>query len=305
MHSLSLSDLARRFYYSRSFSVFYAAMILLNMAILIWAIRLEAAASPEDDAATPLMNPGLLVLEAVAVILLIFEIAVRVLHQRKKFWKRYWNRFDCMVGLLSLVSLAVLGFGGSTAAEEVEDIVVTTMRAIRYVAQSLRVVLLVKNHRARRQQGDEEQISFTALSLDDDDDDDDVDDDGGGGGGGRGGHGSGGGGGGRGTMLNFGIDDETISDDDFASERRDSTDMLLGSVEIFSGLGELSVGTTATTRTPSASDDFTDVVAIQPAGDVGDTSTDESAAAGRGEERNRREVEFVVPEGSSLAVDGT
>ena len=42
-------------------------------------------------------------------------------------------------------------------------------------------------------------------------------------------------------MLNFGIDDETISDDDFASERRDSTDMLLGSVEIFSGLGELSL----------------------------------------------------------------
>ena len=156
-HGLAFQDLARRVYFSRSFSYFYASMILLNIAILIWAIQLEKVNHSDS---------GFIALEVVAVLMLLAEILLRVVHQRRSFWKRrWWAVVDIGVALLSALSIFFF-IGGPSAAEEVENLLATAVRALRYTAQGLRVLLLLKARHARTRQGDGD-ISFTALTRSD------------------------------------------------------------------------------------------------------------------------------------------
>ena len=161
-HGLAFQDLARRVYFSRSFSYFYAAMIILNIAILIWAIQLEKVNHSDG---------GFIALEVVAVLMLLAEILLRVVHQRRSFWKRRcWAVVDIGVALLSALSIFFF-IGGPSAAEEVENLLATAVRALRYTAQGLRVLLLLKARDTRTRQGDGD-ISFTALTRSDSTEDD-------------------------------------------------------------------------------------------------------------------------------------
>ena len=126
-----IEDLARRAYFSRRCTVFYAVVTLLNVAVLVWVCA-DHKGHPSDSV--------FLTLEVLVTVALVLEVLFRLIVLRKQFWHSCCNVFDVVVAVLCCVSV-VLYLQGPSDAEEAEDIVSESSLLLRNGLQVLRMLL--------------------------------------------------------------------------------------------------------------------------------------------------------------------
>jgi len=125
-----------RLYYSTAYKFLYFSMILLNIAILIYLVL-----DPNSDAQTPLF----FCFEILITALLAIEIGIKLLAQNRSYWSRPSNWFDFCVLVLCVASLILFSQVQFSEAEHVDELMATVLLAIRYAAQALRLVVLLKH----------------------------------------------------------------------------------------------------------------------------------------------------------------
>lgn len=135
---------ANRLIFSKIWAAAYAAVILLNVTLLAWTAA--EWNTPRDSARFRVFVATDLLLTA----FLLAEIAILLVAQGPALYCSQCNhRTDCLVAVLCLVALALHAVGPS-AELAVEEEAAAAVLVLRYSAQLLRLVTLVKNYRRQR-----------------------------------------------------------------------------------------------------------------------------------------------------------
>lgn len=96
-------------------------------------------------------------------VLLTFEVVIRMLAQRHRFWHRWCNVFDAIVVILSLVSIAIY-VKGESMFEELEEVATDCLLAIRNAIQYGRLMVFLRNRRLNTQPNDLD-IDFDSIYI--------------------------------------------------------------------------------------------------------------------------------------------
>jgi len=153
-----LSVYAHRLYYSKLWSTFYVLMIICNLAAIIALIAVHATGHPTE---TP---TWLLLIEIMVNLLLVLELAVRMVAQQLRFFKDACNLFDFTVALLC-VGLFVI-YIESPAEDKDEALLGTIVLAVRYAVVFARMVHITVQVKSRNAQLDTDDVDFTLMEED-------------------------------------------------------------------------------------------------------------------------------------------
>ena len=141
-----MSVYAHRLYYSKTWSTFYAIMILANLTAIIALVAVHATGHPDE-------TPGwLLFIEIMVNLLLILELGVRMIAQQQRFFRDACNIFDFFVAIIC-VGLFVV-YIDSPAQDKDEALVGTIVLAVRYVVVTARMAHITWQAKNRSNQLD-------------------------------------------------------------------------------------------------------------------------------------------------------
>eukprot|EP01027_Heterolobosea_sp_BB2_P015437 GEZU01022079.1.p1 GENE.GEZU01022079.1~~GEZU01022079.1.p1 ORF type:complete len:271 (-),score=48.26 GEZU01022079.1:97-909(-) len=147
-------DYLNRIVYSKFYFVFYMTMIALTMVLLIWTITKKGHPS----------HIAYYILDGLVTLMLVLEVAIFVIIEKKAFFKSFFNWFDLLITVLCVIAfLFFLGSRNNSLEQEIEDIFEIVLLVLRYGTQTLRIVSFICNFaRARRKQ---KVIQSTHIDL--------------------------------------------------------------------------------------------------------------------------------------------
>ncbi len=136
--SQKIRNLITRCLFAPSCTIFYILMVFLNLLLIAWIFW---------DSGYP-THWLFIAIEVFINCVLCGEVLLRMLIQKKRFFKSKANLFDVLVSILCVASLIVY-FSGPSTLEEVDDAVAVLLLILRYGVQFLRLILLIKNNREK------------------------------------------------------------------------------------------------------------------------------------------------------------
>eukprot|EP01029_Cantina_marsupialis_P029797 TRINITY_DN782229_c0_g1_i1.p1 TRINITY_DN782229_c0_g1~~TRINITY_DN782229_c0_g1_i1.p1 ORF type:complete len:205 (-),score=30.82 TRINITY_DN782229_c0_g1_i1:141-755(-) len=149
-----LKIIAKRIMISKGIVVFYIGIIFLSCVHLLWALLTGDGCSQDIY---------FQFLEAVIVGALVVDISIRILAQREKYLKVWWNYFDLLVLLLCGVSFVICFQKDESSLEEVEEMVSTTLLAIRASLYLARIILILSKLKAESDKRNVDDIDLNGL----------------------------------------------------------------------------------------------------------------------------------------------
>lgn len=153
--------ISNRFVSSREYIIIYVSMIIINLALLLWASLTEI-----DDS---FMYPVFLSLEIVITFLFGIEVSVRMVKERWGYWRKCSNIFDVFVLTLCFVSI-LISFLNIKEMEQVDILVERSVLLVRYLIQFVRLYTIIRNKRKVEQlvYGNRaiEDVDFSGLDVD-------------------------------------------------------------------------------------------------------------------------------------------
>jgi len=126
-----------RLYYSKGYKVFYFSMIVLNVLILLYLLLVRPGAAGQTSL--------FFAFEILITFLLAIEVGIKLLAQNKSYWSRPTNWFDFFVLMLCVASLVIFSRAEFSEAEHVDELMATFLLSVRYIAQALRLIVLLKH----------------------------------------------------------------------------------------------------------------------------------------------------------------
>lgn len=153
--------ISNRFVSSREYIIIYVSMIIINLALLLWASLAEVDHS--------FMYPVFLSLEIVITILFAIEVSVKMVKEKWEYWKKCSNIFDVFVLTLCLVSI-LISFLNIKEMEQVDILVERSVLLARYLIQFVRLYSIIRNKRKVEQlvYGNRavDDVDFSGLDID-------------------------------------------------------------------------------------------------------------------------------------------
>jgi len=151
-----LGDVVNRFLFSKAYSFFYIVMIVLNLVLIIWIL------SNRSVLKEPSKTQRLFVaIECWLNLSLLAEVALKIVAQKKKYFRSNSNLFDFSVVLMAWTAL-IFFFLPNAGAETMTS---NILLVIRYFVQFLRLIIMIKNQqyviRSARS-----RVDFTNLQSD-------------------------------------------------------------------------------------------------------------------------------------------
>jgi len=145
----AFSLLVRRVYHSFGYAVLYLSVLCLNLGLIIWLIKDKGHPEPLDI---------FVLLEFAVSGALVLEIVYSVKTKGIREWvSDLANWFDFLVALVCVLSLGAYAIG-----EELQEEVAVGVASARYIAQTLRLGVLLRHARRKNTQGiaEFEQVRF-------------------------------------------------------------------------------------------------------------------------------------------------
>ncbi|GLD94872.1 hypothetical protein PINS_up003497 [Pythium insidiosum] len=149
---------ASRFYFSHFYRVIYFFTVLASLTCIAWT------------AWNHWSIPSSLVfiaLEIAVSALLVFEVMLRMVAYRRRFWSKWCNIFDVVALAMSLVSVAMY-FNEEGFVGELEEVATGILLAFRNTVQYIRLAIFLKNRSEQIGGTQVPDIDFDHLSVDDD-----------------------------------------------------------------------------------------------------------------------------------------
>merc|ERR1712137_455212 len=87
-------------------------------------------------------------LEIIVSALLVFEVLLRMMAFKNRFWHKWGNFFDLVALVMSLVSVAMY-FGEEGVLGELEEVAADSVLALRNTVQYVRLAIFLKNRSDR------------------------------------------------------------------------------------------------------------------------------------------------------------
>jgi hypothetical protein len=128
-----------RFLYYRAFVILYITMILSNFALLLWI-------SLSDNYDETLSSPIFFFLEIAITLLLGLEVGIKMVSQKRLFWRKLGNIFDAFLLFLCFISIAISLFGASKF-EQIDETFARSLLVIRYVIQFIRLCSFIQSRK--------------------------------------------------------------------------------------------------------------------------------------------------------------
>jgi len=138
----ALSNFANRFLFSRAYSISYLVIILLNVALIAWILY---DIGIRQDFSTP-SHWLFLSVEIIVNLAFLFEISLRLVSLKLRYFSSVSNLFDVVVLLFSLLSILVY-FTSSVYFSNINDIISIILLILRYGIQLVRLYRLIQNQR--------------------------------------------------------------------------------------------------------------------------------------------------------------
>lgn len=153
-----LLTVASQLYFSSCYRLVYFFMVASSLVCVVW---------------TGLNNwriPSSLVfisLEITVSALLVFEVFLRMMAFKRRFWHKWCNIFDIVALVMSLVSVAMY-FNEEGVLGELEEVATDSVLALRNAVQYVRLAIFLKN-RSERPNATGKDIDFEELATHPDD----------------------------------------------------------------------------------------------------------------------------------------
>jgi len=153
--------LANRLYFSRFYSALYLFMIVANIVIIVWMFSMPGGYDG---------NFGFLMAQVAINLILVFEVVIRLISQKEKFFDHWSNIFDMLVMALAVFAQLLYIHPPEVAAaaittEEWSEMGAATFRIIRDGVLFARLYIFLKN-RNKNHIAEGDEIDFSIVSDD-------------------------------------------------------------------------------------------------------------------------------------------
>ncbi|CAH0477229.1 unnamed protein product [Peronospora belbahrii] len=153
-----LMTVASRLYFSNVYRIVYFFMIASSLVCVTWT-GINGWKIPSSVV--------FITLEIIVSSLLVFEVLLRMMAFKRRFWRKWCNIFDVVALVMSLVSVAIY-FNEEGVLGELEEVAADSVLALRNAVQYVRLAIFLKN-RSDRPTTIGKEIDFEALAANPDD----------------------------------------------------------------------------------------------------------------------------------------
>ncbi|EEY66006.1 uncharacterized protein PITG_03544 [Phytophthora infestans T30-4] len=148
-----------RLYFSSFYRLVYFFMIASSIVCVAW--------TGMNDWKIP-SSVVFISLEITVSALLVFEVLLRMMAFKKRFWHKWCNIFDVVALVMSLVSVAMYFNEGEGVLGELEEVAADSVLALRNAVQYVRLAIFLKN-RSDQPATIGKDIDFEELAVHPDD----------------------------------------------------------------------------------------------------------------------------------------
>ncbi|KAG6609229.1 wsc domain-containing protein [Phytophthora cinnamomi] len=153
-----LMTVASRLYFSSFYRLVYFFMIASSLVCVVW--------TGMNNWRIP-SSVVFISLEITVSALLVFEVLLRMMAFKRRFWHKWCNIFDMVALVMSLVSVAMY-FNEEGVLGELEEVATDSVLALRNAVQYVRLAIFLKN-RSDRPTTIGKDIDFEDISMHPDD----------------------------------------------------------------------------------------------------------------------------------------
>ncbi|KAE8910859.1 hypothetical protein PF005_g16644 [Phytophthora fragariae] len=153
-----LMTVSSRLYFSSFYRLVYFFMIASSLVCVVW--------TGMNNWRIP-SSVVFISLEILVSALLVFEVLLRMMAFKRRFWHKWCNIFDIVALVMSLVSVAMY-FNEEGVLGELEEVATDSVLALRNAVQYVRLAIFLKN-RSDRPATIGKDIDFEELSMHPDD----------------------------------------------------------------------------------------------------------------------------------------
>ncbi|KAL4441567.1 hypothetical protein ABPG74_021499 [Tetrahymena malaccensis] len=146
MDIISTEYLIKRIRTSSAYFYFSLVQLVLCLSVLTYVLT---------DPYNHLQNPIVLWLEAIIAVIILIDIIIRMVAEKRMYFQSGWNIFDLVSFIVIVVVLSIFYSAELnqelTEDEENEDIIGLVLIATRYIVQIIRIILMIrKSHQTRQ-----------------------------------------------------------------------------------------------------------------------------------------------------------
>jgi len=143
--------------------VYYVTMIALCTSLLIWSF--VTSGKPHSNNVFEVF----ISLEGIITFILIFEIFIRIFifyngNIVTYLFDDFINWFDLIVSVFCVIGFILYLVTYNKVEERIEEMIDSLLITFRYITQVLRIIILIRNQRKRRQQLIDQQSQYIDLS---------------------------------------------------------------------------------------------------------------------------------------------
>ncbi|KAK1948081.1 hypothetical protein P3T76_000371 [Phytophthora citrophthora] len=153
-----LMTVSSRLYFSSFYRLVYFFMIASSLVCVVW--------TGMNDWRIP-SSVVFISLEITVSALLVFEVLLRMMAFKRRFWHKWCNIFDIVALVMSLVSVAMY-FNEEGVLGELEEVAADSVLALRNAVQYVRLAIFLKN-RSDQPTTIGKDIDFEELAVSRDD----------------------------------------------------------------------------------------------------------------------------------------
>ncbi|EGZ28391.1 hypothetical protein PHYSODRAFT_474346 [Phytophthora sojae] len=153
-----LMTVSSRLYFSSFYRLVYFFMIASSLVCVVW--------TGMNNWKIP-SSVVFISLEIIVSALLVFEVLLRMMAFKRRFWHKWCNIFDLVALVMSLVSVAMY-FNEEGVLGELEEVAADSVLALRNAVQYVRLAIFLKN-RSDRPATIGKDIDFEELAAHPDD----------------------------------------------------------------------------------------------------------------------------------------
>ncbi|KAF1313502.1 hypothetical protein FI667_g17281, partial [Globisporangium splendens] len=159
---------AARLYFSSFYRLIYFFTVVSSIACVVWVRVASVVVFYERMNLRELPSSVLFIsLEITVSALLVFEVLLRMMAFKRRFWTKWCNIFDVVALVMSLVSVAMY-FNEEGVLGELEEVAADSILALRNAVQYIRLAIFLKN-RTEKISTHDSDIDFETLSAHPDD----------------------------------------------------------------------------------------------------------------------------------------
>ncbi|OWZ20354.1 WSC domain-containing hypothetical protein [Phytophthora megakarya] len=144
-----------RLYFSSFYRLVYFFMIVSSLVCVVW--------TGMNDWKIP-SSVLFISLEITVSALLVFEVFLRMMAYKKRFWHKWCNIFDIVALVMSLVSVAMY-FNEEGVLGELEEVATDSVLMLRNAVQYVRLAIFLKN-RPHQPATIVKDIDFEEMAVD-------------------------------------------------------------------------------------------------------------------------------------------